>query len=169
VVPDQELRQYEALWQAGLGVTANTTLAPLAVAQRINTRTGSGLSTGAVSRRADVHAFVAAQGDIASLSLAITQQRPGLLYTDDQALLFLFDSEGRLLGEAQSTPASPPRLEALSLPATGIYYAAVTTPQHRPVLDGGGFITDWQGIGTDAVNYTLTVTGLTPSNELGPR
>ncbi len=167
LTPDQVLRQQEALWQAGLGITADTPLGPLAEAQRINTSAGSGISTGAVSRRIDVYAFLGAQGDTANLDVRVTQQRQGLLYSDDNSLLFLFDAEGRLLAEAQTTEAGPPRLAGVPLPATGVYYAAVTTPQHRPVLDQGGFITGWQGIGVSAINYTLTVSGLTPSPELG--
>ncbi|WP_083887012.1 pre-peptidase C-terminal domain-containing protein [Nodosilinea nodulosa] len=165
--PDQATRQIEALWQAGLGVSADTTLDPLAEAQRINTRSGSGVSTGAVSRRVDVYAFLGAEGDTPNLALDVIQQRRGLLYTDDSSLLFLFDAQGRLLGEARPTPASQPRIESVTLPATGVYYAAVTTPQHRPVLNEDGLITDWQGIGTSAVTYTLTLRGLTPSPELG--
>lgn len=167
VVSDQTLRQYEALWQAGLGVTADTPLAPLAEAQRVNTRSGSGVTTGAVSRRIDIYAFLGAQGDSADLDLTVIQQRRGLLYTDDAALLWLFDAEGRLLAEARTTTAHPPRLATVPLSATGVYYAAVTTPQHRPILDADGFITGWQGIGTSAITYTLTLSGLTPSPRLG--
>ncbi|MFQ4136818.1 hypothetical protein PGN35_010905 [Nodosilinea sp. PGN35] len=169
VVPDQVLRQYEALWQAGLGVTAATPLAPLAEARRVNTRSGSGVTTGAVSRRIDIYAFLGAQGDSADLDLTVIQQRPGLLYTDDAALLWLFDATGRLLAEARSTATHSPRLAAVPLTATGVYYAAVTTPQHRPILDADGVITGWQGIGTSAITYTLTIDGLTPSPALGLR
>ncbi len=169
VAADQTLRQYEALWQAGLGVTADTPLGPLAEAQRVNTRSGSGVTTGAVSRRIDIYAFLGAQGDSADLDLTVIQQRPGVLYTDDAAHLFLFDAAGRLLAEARTTQGMQPRLAATTLPTNGVYYAAVTTPQHRPLLDAGGFITGWQGIGTSAITYTLTIDGLTPSPELGLR
>ncbi|MGB3308776.1 MAG: hypothetical protein WBG32_11975 [Nodosilinea sp.] len=167
LIPDQTIRQLEAFWQAGLGVSADTPLDPLAEARRINTRSGSGVSTGAVSRYVDVYAFLGAEGDTASLALDVIQQRPGILYTDDSALLFLFDAEGRLLSEARTTSVLQPRLETGPLPAAGVFYAAVTTPQHRPVLDEGGFIIGWQGIGTSAVTYTLTLRGVTPSPELG--
>ncbi|OKH46376.1 hypothetical protein [Phormidium tenue] len=169
VAADQTLRQYEALWQAGLGVTADTPLSPLAEAQRVNTRSGSGVTTGAVSRRIDIYAFLGAQGDSTDLDLTVIQQRPGVLYTDDAAHLFLFDAAGRLLAEARTTQGVQPRLAATTLPASGVYYAAVTTPQHRPLLDERGFITGWQGIGTSAITYTLTIDGLTPSLELGLR
>ncbi|PSN16859.1 hypothetical protein C7293_00320 [filamentous cyanobacterium CCT1] len=167
LIPDQTIRQLEAFWQAGLGVSADTPLDPLAEARRINTRSGSGVSTGAVSRYVDVYAFLGAEGDTASLDLDVIQQRPGILYTDDSALLFLFDTQGKLLGEARTTSVLQPQLDNIPLPTAGVYYAAVTTPQHRPVLDEGGFITGWQGIGTSAVTYTLTVRGVTPAPELG--
>ncbi|MBW4461061.1 MAG: pre-peptidase C-terminal domain-containing protein [Nodosilinea sp. WJT8-NPBG4] len=169
VAADQTLRQYEALWQAGLGVTADTPLSPLAEAQRVNTRSGSGVTTGAVSRRVDIYAFLGAEGDSANLDLTVIQQRRGLLYTDDAAQLFLFDAAGRLLSAGRTTAGQQPYLAATPLPASGVYYAAVTTPQHHPVLDEGGFITGWQGIGTSAVTYTITIDGLTPSPELGLR
>ncbi|WOD38895.1 hypothetical protein [Nodosilinea sp. E11] len=164
---DQAIRQEEALWQAGLGVTTDTPLSPLAAARRINTRSGSGVSTGAVGRWIDVYAFLGAQGDVAALALDVIEQRQGLLYADDNSLLFLFDAEGRLITEAGTTSDRQPRLDNITLPATGMYYAAVTTPQHRPVLDEAGLITGWQGIGTSAVTYTLTIHGLTPSPQLG--
>lgn len=167
LIPDRLLSQLEAFWQAGLNVSTNIPIAPLDEARRVNTRSGSGVSTGAVSRRVDLYAFLAAAGDAPSLDLDVIEQRQGLLYTDDSSLLFLFDAEGRLLGEARPSSDLQPRLENLILPATGVYYAAVTTPQHRPVLDGDGFITGWQGIGTSAVTYTLTIQGLTPSPALG--
>ncbi|MGB3137052.1 MAG: hypothetical protein WBB18_09640 [Nodosilinea sp.] len=166
LIPDRTLQQLEALWQAG-GVSTDIPLGPLDNARRINTRSGNGVSTGMVSRRVDVHAFLAAEGDTPSLALDVVQQRPGLLYTDDSSLLFLFDAEGHLLGEARTTSALQPRLAAMRLPTTGAYYAAVTTPQQRPVLDETGTLTGWQGIGTSAVAYTLTVRGVTPSPELG--
>ncbi|MBD2109412.1 pre-peptidase C-terminal domain-containing protein [Nodosilinea sp. FACHB-13] len=169
VAADQTLRQYEALWQSGLGVTADTPLDPLAEAQRVNTRSGSGVTTGAVSRRVDIYAFLGAQGDSANLDLTVIQQRRGLLYTDDAAQLFLFDAAGRLLSAGRTTAGQQPYLATTPLPATGVYYAAVTTPQHQPVLDEGGFITGWQGIGTSAITYTITIDGLTPSPELGLR
>ncbi len=167
VISDQTIRQQEALWQAGLGVTTDTPLDPLAAARRINTRSGSGVSTGAVSRWIDVYAFLGAEGDTPNLALEVVQQRQGILYADDRSLLFLFDSEGRLMAEARTTPELQSRLEAVTLPATDIYYAAVTTPEHRPVLDEQGFITGWQGIGASAITYTLTLSGLTPSPRLG--
>ncbi|TVQ11275.1 MAG: hypothetical protein EA368_05865 [Leptolyngbya sp. DLM2.Bin27] len=167
VISDQTIRQQEALWQAGLGVTVDTPLNPLAAARRINTRRGSGVSTGAVSRWIDVYAFLGAEGDTPTLVLDVVQQRQGILYADDSSLLFLFDSAGRLLAEARTTAAQQPRLEAITLPATDVYYIAVTTPEHRPILDADGFITGWQGIGTSAVTYTLTLSGLTPSPQLG--
>jgi hypothetical protein len=169
VAADQTLRQYEALWQAGLGVTADTPLSPLAEAQRVNTRSGSGVTTGAVSRRIDIYAFLGAQGDSADLDLTVIQQRPGVLYTNDAAQLFLFDAAGRLLSAGRTTAGQEPYFAAIPLSATGVYYAAVTTPEHRPILDEGGFITGWQGIGTSAITYTLTIDGLTPSPELGLR
>jgi hypothetical protein len=167
VIPDIVLRREEALWQAGLGVTADTPVGPLAEARRINTRTGSGVSTGSVSRQVDVYAFLAAEGDVTRLALSVIQQRPDLLYTDESSLLFLFDTEGRLLAAANSTAAQPPSLAAIPLPRAGVYYAAVTTPQHRPVLDEDGVLLGWEGVGTSAITYTLTVTGLTPSPQLG--
>ncbi|MEO1068638.1 MAG: hypothetical protein AAFW95_05885 [Cyanobacteria bacterium J06638_6] len=165
--PDQILRQYEALWQAGLGVTADTPLEPLSQAQRINTRTGSGVSAGNARRQGNIYAFLGAAGDTAGLRVTVVEQQSGLLGIDDQALLFLFDAAGHLLAEARSTAAGPPQLDAIALPTTGIYYAAVTTPEYRPMLDGNNVITNWQGIGTGAIDYTLTVTGLTPSPQLG--
>jgi hypothetical protein len=134
LTPDQVLRQQEALWQAGLGITADTTLGPLAEAQRINTSAGSGISTGAVSRRIDLYAFLGAQGDTANLEVRVTQQRqacstamtiPSYFYLMLKAVYWpkpRRQRQGRLVSRASRCPppgsTTPPSLP----PSTARYW-----------------------------------------------
>ena len=51
-------------------------------------------------------------------------------------------------------------------PRTGRYYVAVTTYNNDPILDSTRRITGWNGNGGSAIEYTLTMTGLTPAGQL---
>ncbi|MDA0268999.1 MAG: hypothetical protein O3A14_19065, partial [Cyanobacteria bacterium] len=57
-------------------------------------------------------------------------------------------------------------LEAVVLPRTGRYYVAVTTYNNDPILNERGTIIGWTQTGGSAVEYTLTISGATPTQEL---
>jgi hypothetical protein len=167
VVPDQQARRGQALHAAGLSYLEPTPLEPLSPAQRINTRPGSGVSAGAVSRGVNVYSFLGQEGDTITLDITVTDIRQGMLYYDDDSQLFLFDSEGRLIADNDDFTRLESRIRDVTLPRTGVYYAAVTTYNHSPVLNGDRQIVRWQGLGGSAIDYTLTITGLTPVDQVG--
>lgn len=164
--PDQIARQQAAAHRAGLTQVIELEIAALSPARVVQTHTGSGVSAGAVSTGVNVFAFVAAQGDQVSLEISVTDVLPGRLYSDEDSQIFLFDSEGTLLAENDDLSRLQSQIIDFSLPATGLYYLAVTTYNNDPILDSAQRITDWNGNGGSAIEYTLTVTGLTPAGQL---
>lgn len=165
-LPDQEARQQAAAQEARLTQAIETEIAPLSPARLVSTHTGSGVSAGAVSTGVDVFSFVAAGGDQVSLNVSVTDVFPGRLYIDEDSQIFLFDSAGTLLAENDDLSGLQSDITEFPLPRTGRYYVAVTTYNNDPILDSSQRITDWNGNGGSAIEYTLTITGLTPAGEL---
>jgi hypothetical protein len=166
VTPDQVARQQIAARRAGLTRTLETDIAPLSPARVIPTQSGSGVSAGAVSTAADIYAFVGGAGDRVSLEVEVNQVLTGRLYTDDDSQIFLFDSEGRLLVDNDDLSRLQSHIQDFPLPSSGLYYVAVTTYNNDPMLDSSQRITRWNGNGGSAIEYTITVTGLTPTAQL---
>lgn len=167
VTSDQHTRRQQAVYAAGLHQIHATPIPALSPAQRLNTSNGSGVTAGAVSRGVNVYAFLAQAGDVVTLNVNVTRILPGLLYHDDDSQLFLFDSEGNLLADNDDFTRLQSRLSYISLPSTGVYYAAITTYNNNPLLNGDRQISGWQGLGGSSIEYTLTVTGLTPADQVG--
>jgi hypothetical protein len=165
-LPHQLARQQRAAKQAGLTQTLEPDIEALAPARLIPTPTGSGVSAGAVSTGADVFTFVGGGGDQISLGVAVTRVLPGRLYTDDDSQIFLFDGDGVLLADNDDLSRLQSQIMAFTLPRSGFYYVAVTTYNNDPILDSTNRITAWNGNGGSSIEYTLTVTGLTPAPQL---
>ena len=96
----------------------------------------------------------------------MTDVHPGRLYTDEDSQLFLFDQNGTLLADNDDLSRLQSQITDFSLPRTGRYYVAVTTYNNDPILDSTRRITGWNGNGGSAIEYTLTMTGLTPAGQL---
>jgi len=165
-LPDQVARQQAAAQQARLTQVMETEIPPLSPARLVSTHTGSGVSAGVVSTGVDVFSFVAGGGDRISLAVTVTDVHPGRLYTDEDSQLFLFDQNGTLLADNDDLSRLQSQITDFSLPRTGRYYVAVTTYNNDPILDSTRRITGWNGNGGSAIEYTLTMTGLTPAGQL---
>jgi len=165
-LPDQEARQQAAARQAGLTPVLETPIDPLSPARVISTHSGSGVSAGAVSTGVNIFSFVGAAGDRLSIRLRVTEVLPGRLYIDDDSQMFLFDNTGILLAENDDLSRLQSEIMEFALPQTGVYYLAITTYNNDPILDSSQRITDWTGNGGSSVEYTITVTGLTPAGQL---
>lgn len=166
LTPDQLAQQINGTRRAGLLDPQVTPLPALSPAQLIGTPHGSGVSAGAVSTGVEVFAFVGGQGDPVTVNLNVTRILPGLRYTDDDSQLYLFDSEGYLVASNDDFNGLQSRLSEIPLPSSGLYYLAVTTYSNSPQLSPDGQLLGWSGDGGSAIEYTLTVTGLTPSGQL---
>lgn len=167
-LPDQVARQRQAAQQARLTQIIDTEIPPLSPARLVSTHNGSGISAGAVSTGVNIFAFVGAGGDQISLNISVTDVFPGRLYADEDSQLFLFDSEGTLLAENDDLSRLQSQITDFPLPQTGRYYVAVTTYNNDPILDSNQRITGWNGNGGSSIEYTLTLTGLTPAGQLVP-
>jgi hypothetical protein len=165
VIPDQSARQLAAAERAGLTALQDTPISALSPALLIQTPTGTGISAGSVAKNVDVFSFLGRENDLVTLEINVTDVLPGSLYTDDDSQIFLFDSEGTLLAENDDLSRLQSQIQDFALPATGVYYIAITTYNNDPILDSIRRITGWTGNGGSAVEYTLTVRGLTPSNQ----
>jgi hypothetical protein len=162
----QLARQIEGLQVAGLARQLETTIPALSPTVPIDTRTGSGVSAGAVGPDQQVFAFVGGLGDQVTIDVNVTRILPGLLYFDDDSQLFLFDSQGRLLAENDDLIRLQSRISSYVLPQSGLYYVAVTTYNNDPILNAEGQVVGWSGNGGSFVEFTLTVTGVTPTDQL---
>ena len=165
-LPDRLARQQAAAQQAGLTQAVETEIPALSPARLVPTHTGSGVSAGAVGTGVNVFSFLGGEGDQISLSVAVTNVLSGRLYSDDDSQIFLFDSEGTLLAENDDLSRLQSQIMGFTLPKADIYYVAVTTYNNDPMLDTDKRVTGWNGNGGSAIEYTLTITGLTPAGQL---
>ncbi len=145
-----------------------TEIPSLSPAIPLGTTTGAAVSTGFVSTQAQVFTFFGAMGDRVDVAIEAVRVLPGALYTRDDTQVFLFDDQGRLLAQDDDTVGFQSRLGAIPLPRSGRYFIAVTTFRSVPQLDSQGRIIAWEGIGGGAVEYTLTLRGVTPPDQWLP-
>lgn len=164
--PDQVARQNEGFIVAGLARQVQSEIAALSPAVPIDTRSGAGVTAGGVSQDYQVFSFIGGKDDQITIDIEVTQVLPGILYADDDSQLFLFDSQGRLLANNDDLNRLQSRISGFVLPASGIYYVVVTTYNNDPVLDAEGRVAGWSGNGGSFIEFTLAITGLTPTAEL---
>lgn len=137
----------------------------------LNTQAGFSVVSGAVDADYQVFAFIAALGDPVTLRVNVTDFRPGQLFNNDDSHLFLFDRQGRLIADNDDAIGLQSEIDQFIVPETNLYYAVVTTYNNRPLLDSEGRVFGWTNEGGSDIDYTLTITGLTPTpavQELSP-
>ena len=166
LTPDQLAQQINGARRAGLSDPQPTDIPALSPALLVGTPRGSGVIAGAVSAGVEVFTFVGGQGDRVTVNLNVTRILPGLRYTDDDSQLYLFDSQGYLLASNDDFNGLQSRLDSILLPSSGLYYIVATTYGNSPQLSPDGQLLGWSGDGGSFIEYTLTVTGLTPSGQL---
>ncbi|HEY9762055.1 MAG TPA: DVUA0089 family protein [Trichocoleus sp.] len=164
--PEQVVRQVEGFMIAGLGRQVETEIPALTPAIPVETSTGAGVSASEVSQDYQIFRFVGGQGDQVTIDVDVTQVLPGILYSDDDSQLFLFDSTGTLLANNDDLSQLQSRISNFVLPQSGIYYVAVTTYNNDPILDADRRITGWSGNGGSFIEFTLSIAGVTPPNQL---
>lgn len=164
--PDQVARQAQGFVVAGLARQVQSPIEALSPAVPIDTRTGAGVVAGSISQDHQVFSFIGGKDDQVTVDIEVTQVLPGILYTDDDSQLFLFDSQGRLLANNDDLNRLQSRISSFVLPASDTYYVVVTTYNNDPILDAEGRVAGWSGNGGSFIDFTLAVTGLTPTAEL---
>ena len=128
----------------------------------IDTADGFSVVGGSINRRAVVHSFLARSGDRVSLEVDVTRFRSG-----GEPQLFLFDQQGQLLSRS-AIDAPQTSVQNVALPSTDVYFAVVSPQGTAPILDAQGAIVGWQVTDSSSFDYTLTLTGVTPSQALLP-
>ena len=160
-------RQQEAVAVAGLERLDRYDVPALSAALFIDMQTGSAVSAGAVSGNAQIHTFFGGLSDRVTLDVDVTRILPGAIAQNDDTQLFLFDATGTLIAaNNDDADGLQSKLEDILLPRTGRYYVAVTTYDNAPILDETDRILGWTLAGGSAVEYTLTIRGVTPSANL---
>ncbi|MBD2260204.1 pre-peptidase C-terminal domain-containing protein [Pseudanabaena sp. FACHB-2040] len=163
---NQRARQAEGFAVAGLARQLDTNIPALTPTVPIDMRTGSGVSAGAVGQDYRVFTFVGGLGDQVTIDVDVNRVFPGLLYFDDDSQIFLFDSQGRLLVENDDLSRLQSRITNYILPQSGLYYVAVTTYNNDPIFNAEGQVVGWSGNGGSSVEFTLSITGVTPTDQL---
>lgn len=134
----------------------------------IDVSSGSGTGSGAVGTGHQIFEFHGLAGDSVTLAVEVTAIFPGTVFTDDDTLLFLFDDLGILLTENDdSGPGFSSLISGFSLPATGAYFAGVSTDPNYPIPYPVGVITGWEDDGDSHVAFHLNISGVTPVPEPG--
>ncbi|MFE4105679.1 DVUA0089 family protein [Almyronema epifaneia] len=148
---------------AGVSLRSQIDIPALSPETPIDTRNGSGVVAGEVSTYHQVYSFVAGLGDRVTIAVDVTEILPGTLYQDDDSQLFLFNSEGQLLAENDDLGRLQSQITDFLVPRTGLYYVVVTTYDNDPVLDREQRVIGWENNGGSAIEYTLTLAGVTPT------
>lgn len=138
-----------------------TPAAPIDLSQGLN------VVSGHVGPGHEVYAFVAGMGDRIDANLEVTRVMTGTLYTSDDSQLFIFDRQGNLIAAADDTGSSQQSsINGMVIPKTDLYFAVVTSYNNDPILNRNGQLTGWQDNGGGRFDYTLSLSGATPTSAL---
>lgn len=141
--------------------------AGLTPAAPVDLSQGLSVVSGHVGPGHEVYGFVAGMGDRIEANLEVTRVMAGSLYTSDDSQLFIFDRQGNLIAAADDTSSGQQsRIEGVIVPRTDVYFAVVTSYNNDPILDRDGRLTGWQDNGGGRFDYTLSLSGVTPTSEL---
>ena len=139
----------------------------LTPARPVDLTRGLNVVSGHVGPGHEVFGFVAGLGDRIDVNLEVTQVMAGTLYTSDDSQLFIFDRDGNLIAAADDSNSSQQSsISGLVIPKTDLYFAVVTSYNNDPIFNREGRLTGWQGNGGGRFDYTLTVSGVTPTSNL---
>lgn len=141
--------------------------AGLTPAVPVNLEQGLNVVSGHVGPGHKVYGFVAGMGDRLEANLEVTRVMTGSLYTSDDSQLFIFDRQGNLIAAADDTnDGQQSQINDLIVPKTDLYFAVVTSYNNDPILNRDGQLTGWQDNGGGRFDYTLSLSGITPTNAL---
>lgn len=138
----------------------------LSPAQPVDLERGMNVVSGHVGQGHEVYAFVAGLGDRIDVKLDVTQVMTGTLYTSDDSQLFVFDRNGRLMASSDDEDGNQSHISGLIVPKTDLYFAVVTSYNNDPIFNQENQITGWRDNGGGRFDYTLTVSGATPTSAL---
>lgn len=139
----------------------------LTPAEPVDLSRGLNVVSGHVGAGHEVYGFVAGMGDRVSINLEVTEVMTGSLYTSDDSQLFVFDKEGYLLGSSDDeNGGNQSYISGLLMPKTDVYFAVVTSYNNDPIFTQEGRLEGWQDNGGGRFDYTLSISGATPTSAL---
>ncbi|MGB3298024.1 MAG: hypothetical protein WBA76_07125, partial [Phormidesmis sp.] len=147
-----------------VGISEPVGLTP---AEPIDLSRGLNVVSGHVGSGHEVYGFVAGRGDLLEARLDVTRVMVGSLYTSDDSQLFIFDRDGNLVAAADDDDGTQlSRISGVIIPKTDLYFAVVTSYNNDPIINPEGRLTGWQDNGGGRFDYTLTLSGVTPTGAL---
>lgn len=140
--------------------TAGQPMARPAAAPSAPLKFTDGMATfcGSVSTAFVESPFTAEAGNLVSIGLSVTASRQGLLWHDEDAVIYLLDSERRII--ATSDDDLEQGFEsyiACVLPKTGTYTLVVTTFGIMPTLSADGRLEQWNGGGGSDLDFMASL------------
>ncbi len=130
---------------------------------------GRGIGEGSVARSFDAFWFELQEGARISMEILVTEEREGVRFTDDDSMLFLFDSRGKLLAsDDDGGPGSTSRIDEIRLEGGNRYYAVVTTFPNEPETSPGGVFDTLGDLGSSDISFELHIRKLA-DGETGKR
>jgi hypothetical protein len=134
----------------------------------IETFEGFNVVAGQVGEYHQAYSFVARLGDRLSLDLDVTRVFPGTLYTNDDSQIYLFNAQGQLLAFNDDADGRQSNLSNFLVPQTDLYFVVVTSHNNTPIWSSNQTLSGWSETGGAKFDYTLTLTGVTPSVAIFP-
>jgi hypothetical protein len=139
---------------------------PFDAATSLDLSSGLGMGSGAVSTGNQVFTFDAMAGDLLTLDVDVTDVSSGPAYTNDDSVLYLYNSAGQILAVGEDKADSlASRIVNYLIPEDGTYYAAVTSGGNDPIVELGrpfntltGF--EENGLGDIAFDFSVGSTPL---------
>ncbi len=126
--------------------------------EMIDISSGHGVASGAVGTGHVVYGFNAIGGQTLDVQVIVTRIFEGTVYTDDDSMLWIFDSSGALLANNDDYVGLQSRIPDFHVPVTGLYFAGVTTCCTSDPVYTGGVLTGWQDAGKSNIEFNLDIT-----------
>ncbi len=115
-----------------------------------------GVGEGSVGEGFASFVFDAETGTRVSLGILVTEARQGVRFTDDDSMLFLFDSSGTLLArDDDGGPGQASRIDSVTLPPSDGYYIVVTTYPNEPELTADGSFDTVEELGGSNIAFEV--------------
>ncbi len=130
---------------------------------------GRGIGEGSVAQGFDAFWFELQEDARVSMEILVTEEREGVRFADDDSMLFLFDSRGKLLAsDDDGGPGSASRIDEVLLEGGDRYYAVVTTFPNEPETTPGGVFDTLGDLGSSNISFELHIRKLA-DGETGKR
>jgi hypothetical protein len=130
---------------------------------------GRGIGEGSVAQSFEAFWLEPQEDARFSMEILVTEEREGVRFTDEDSMLFLFDSRGELLAsDDDGGPGSTSRIDEILLEGGERYFAVVTTFPNEPETTPGGVFDTLGELGSSDISFELHIRELA-DGETGKR